>query len=271
MALLTLGLFFSLTGLFFFLFVPIGYSVAPVDITIDSVRRRFEQRLITGERGQKLDVIQKSKDEVVKIAMVSTLGSAGVILVLGFKPLGFWATVLAVVVSILILIGLEFVLQNEFKRWQDSMFDSMPTLVNFIPAFLSVGSITLLQSIKLTIPFLSDPLKSEMWTVWEEINRSGGADEALDNLRRRAKHPLMDTICSRILSLWMGGGQGSDAFSDLSDQIEEIESETVNRATTAKVAYITLLCILGMAAGLLIYGYPGIQVFMNQVTGSFGG
>lgn len=270
MLVLYIGLFISLFILLYLILIPTGiYQTSPAGLTIDAAKRQLENRLIAGNKGIALSVTQKSLNEVIKIALVVGLGLGVLTLVLGLKLVGVFAIPLAIAVTIGGMLLTEQIIQNEFKMWQAKIMEGTPTLVNFVPAFLEIGTITPREALSMTLPFLQEPLKTEVWTALDKINRTGRVQDALTELSGRVKHPVMDAICTRLISAW-DHHVSPDIFDDLTDQIEDMKEIAATQATAAKSGFLALLCVFGLLGACLVFGYPGLQWMSQQMSRGFG-
>lgn len=267
---MALGLFICLFIAFFLLCAPLSeYEVSPVMSAVDAVKKRLLSRYDAGDKKEILKILGRSVKDVIKTGIVTGVGLGFLALILTFKFLGPFSVIPAVVFLIFGILLTDKVLQGEFKRWQSKLADGIPTLVNFMPAFLEIEGVTPREALSHTIAFLPDPLRSEMQPVVNKIARTGRVREATDELARRAKHPLIDAICFRLSAAW-DAKVTSDIFADLSDQVEEAIELSVSRATAAKTGYLALICVLGLIGMMLIFGYPGGKYLLDKLAGGFG-
>lgn len=267
---LTAGLFISVFALLFFLMVPVGeYDVSPATMTIDALRHRIEAMLTKGDRGEKLAIMGRTTGDVIKTGLVAGFGLGLLGGFLTFKFIGVLALAVAVGFFVLGLGLTQMAMGNEFKRWQNKVLASVPTLLNFVPAFLEVGSVTPREALSYTLPLLGEPLRSELWQVVDLIARTGRVQDAFDGLANRVKHPLMDAICFRLSSTW-DTKMTPDIFSDLSDQVDEIREEEIHKATVAKSGFLALICVIGLLGAVMVFGYPGFKFLAVKLSSGFG-
>jgi len=266
---LTAGLFLSLLVALFLLLVPSGvYGTSPAGITVDIARRRLLQKLLEGEKAARLAVIKRAPSDIIKTGLLIGLGLGLLALLLGHHFIGVLAIPLAVGVTIAGIYLAEYGAYNEFKAWQARFFEGMPVLVDFVPAFLEVGSINTREALNLTIPFLPEPLKTEVTTVLDKIRRTNKVKEALDSLASRAKHPVADSVCFRLAANW--NNMQPEMFDDLGDEMVDIQEMSATRATTLKGGMFALIAVVGLLGAFLIYGYPGWQYTKELIGGGFG-
>ncbi|MGB9826314.1 MAG: hypothetical protein ACPLRU_06550 [Desulfofundulus sp.] len=268
--LLGLGLFACLFAAFILLCVSFDdHEVSPAALAVDSVKRRINARLFGGSRSEILAIIGRGARDVLKTGIVTGTGLGLLVFLVFFKfagPLlslvpGFGGVVVGVILT-------GKILENEYRKWQGRLLDGVPTLVNFVPAFLEVEGVTPREALGYTIPFLPEPLRSEMWSAFDKIRRTSRVREAMDVLARKAKHPLVDAICFRLSAAW-DTKITSDIFADLADQVDDIKEMAAARATAAKTGYLALICVLGLVGMMLIYGYPGFKFLMDKLTEGF--
>lgn len=266
---LTAGLFLSLFAVLLLLLVPAGvYGTSPAAITADMVRRRLEEKLLEGEKSARLAVIKRSPGDIIKTGLLIGLGLGFLTLLLGYHFIGMLAIPLAVGVTIIGIYMAEYGAHNEFKSWQSRFFEGMPVLVDFVPAFLEVGSINTREALNLTVPFLPEPLKTEVTTALNKIRRTNKVKEAMDTIASRAKHPVADSVCFRLSANW--NNMQPEMFDDLGDEMEDIQEMAATRATTLKGGMFAMIGVVGLLGALLIYGYPGWLYTKELIGGGFG-
>jgi len=264
------GLFICLLASLYLLLVPTGvYNTSPAGVTIDRARRLLERKLTDGDKASRLAIVKRSTTDIIKTGLYIGLGLGSITLLLGFKYLGFMVVPLAIVITILGIYLAEFATQNEFRAWQAQLFEGVPVMVNFVPAFLEVGSITPREAISLTLPFLPEPLKGEIWSVLDQVKRTGNVEDAFQKLAQRTKHPSLDAICFRISTAWKSRID-PDIFDDLGDEIDDLREMAATRATTLKGGMFAMISVIGLLGGLLIFGYPGLQFMVQKMGGGFG-
>lgn len=267
---MAIGLFICLFAAFFLLCIPLNeYEVSPVTAAVDTVKKRLSNYFAAGDRREVLTILGRSVKDVIKTGIVTGMGLGLLALLISFKFLGPYSALPAVVFLALGILLTGKVLQSEFKRWQNKLLDGIPTLVNFVPAFLEIEGVTPREALTHTVAFLPEPLRSEMWSVISKIKRTARVREATDALARRAKHPLIDAICFRLSAAW-DAKVTSDIFADLADQVEDAIELAVARATAAKTGYLALICVLGLIGMMLIFGYPAGKYLLDKVAGGFG-
>jgi hypothetical protein len=262
--LLSLLLFFDLSLLLLLLFIPNEYGISGASVTLDIVRRKFESRY-SDDKKVKIAVLGRTADDVVKISIIISvfLGILGILF-----TLRRWHWLALVAGAACFMTGFllsQAVVENEFKRWQSMVFNEVPVLINFAPAFLKVGGITLRDAISMTIPFLSSPLREEIWTMLDRIRRTGNVKNALELLADRVKHPAMDAICTRLSAAW-DASPSPDLFADLSDQMQDMEEIAAAGGTAARAGVFALICVLGLAGSVLVFGYPAWIYEMSKMT-----
>lgn len=265
------ALFVCLFAAFFLLCVPFSeYEVSPASAAVDAIKRRIDARLTAGEKGEILSILGRNVKDLVKTGLLAGIGLALLMFLLTFKILGPFSAVLSLTGLIAGVFLTERLLESEYRKWQGRLLDGIPTLVNFVPAFLEVEGVTPREALAHTVPFISEPMKGEMWRAINKISRTGRVREAMDALARKAKHPLVDAICFRLSAAW-DAKITSDIFADLADQIDDVTEMAVQRATTAKTGLMALVCVLGLIGMLLEFGYPGCKFLMNTLTKAFMG
>lgn len=266
----SLILFASLFALFLFLLVPGRYSSSPAAITYDTLRRSVEGHLV-GEKEAKLQILGKTVADVTRSGLFIGLFAG---LLVGVGVSSFVPHWLALTLGIASFAGglalSQAGLNIEFQRWQARVFADVPNLVSFAPSFLQVGGITLRDSIAMTVPFLTGPLKDELWIAIDKVKRTGNTRDAFDELAARIDHPCMNSICLRISTAW-DASPSPDLFADLSDQLQDVEELAAAGATAGKAGMLALTCVLGLFGSMIVIGYPMWIYLSLQMSRGFGG
>ena len=267
---LCIALFISLFVLMYLLIVPTGvYATSPTRVTMDRARRFIEKKLTEGDKASRLAVVNRSAADIIKTGLFIGFCLGLVTLIASFKFIGVLAIPLSIAAMLAGIFLAEFAAQNEFRAWQARLFEGVPVMVNFIPAFLEVGSIIPREAISMTIPFLPEPLKSEVWAALDKIKRTGDAGEAFDMLAKRARNPVLEAICFRMATAWKSRVEPS-IFDDLSEDIDDVREMAATRATTIKGGMFAMISVLGLLGALLVFGYPGLQIMLKNMGGGFG-
>ena len=264
-----LGLLFStLFALLLLLIVP-GDDAAPVAVTADYINRYLAQRLLPEENRPRLAIVGRKEQDIVKAGILSGTFFGLVGFLIMFKRLHWLAILVGIALFFAGLMLVRIVSDNEFKKWQAGVFEAVPDIVSFVPAFLKTGAITLKGAISMTLPFLTGPLKDEIWMTIDKISRTGNARTAFGELSGRIGHPCMDAICLRLSTAW-DASPSPEIFDDLSDQIQDIEETAAARSTAGKSGMFTLICVLGMLGAMMVYGYPTWIYMAGRLTAVFG-
>lgn len=261
-------LFLSLFSLFLLLCVPGSYQASPAAAAVDAVKRNLDIYFTSGHTGEVLKRIGRSTAEVVRTGIVTGLGLALIVVLLTASALGPFAALLIPVSLAAGIFLTHLVVQNEYRRWQQGIAIGVPLLVDFVPAFLEVEGVTPREALAYSLSFIPGTLKREMEGVIDRIRRTGRVKEAMDGLAAKAENPVVDAVCFRLAAGWDTGIK-ADIFDDLADQLEAMNELAISRATAAKTGYLALICVLGLAGMLLIYGYPGWQYLMQQMSEAF--
>ncbi len=262
---LSLLLFVTLAALLLAVFYAREYEVSPATAVYDEAKARLGKYFFRAGREELYGLVGRDPWKTAKTGAVT--GAAFGLLaaaVVGGSPVALAAVPVFVLGGILLFdawIGLEY------DRWRGALFDGIPTLVHFFPSFLETGAITPRRAMELTVPFLPEPLRSEMAKAVHQVGRTGCV-EALSDLARKAKHPVVDAVCFRLQASWDVGVR-PDVFADLDDQIRNMEEVAAARATAAKSGLIALLCVVGLIGAALEFGYPAWKYFTRTMGGMF--
>lgn len=266
-----IGLFVSLFAALCFIFVPgREFDVSPATVISDKVKSRAQAYLTMGSKQNLYAILNYSPPEIMKkcFTVGGMLGLLGFIAGLKFSV--FVALIIASVVFVSGFLFVEFLFKNEYTRWKDGMNEGIPTLVNFMPSFLEVPSITPREALIQTITFLPEPLRTELFLVANRISRTGQAREALKEFAEKADDSLVDAICFRLSSSW-DTSIGPDIFADLGDQIQDKMELSVSKNTSQKGGLMALVCVLSLVGALLIFGFPGFMYLASKIGGGIGG
>ncbi len=269
MTLILPGLLFASLLTFLLLVLVPGEDAAPASVTLDYVRRSFMNRY-AGDRSTKLAILGKTTGDAFRFSLAVSIAAG----LLGFLPAFFKWRWLALIVGVAFFVSgfllSQHAVKNEFKKWQARVFGDVPTLISFAPSFLRVGGITLRDAISMTVPFLSGPLRDEVWTALDRIRRTGHTRDAFDELAERVDHPVMDAICLRLSTAW-DASPSPGMFDDLSDQMQDMEEIDAAGATAGKAGMLALICVLSLLGAVLVFGYPAGQYLMAKMSMGFGG
>lgn len=262
--LLALLLFIALAVLFLVFAYAGEYGTSPAVALYDAVKSAFFRYLYRGDREEIYRITGSDPSRVAKYGLFigAAVGLAVALLMDG--------TVSFLLVPFFAMGGLllfDAAAGVEYNRWREKIFDGIPSLVHFFPSFLETGAITPRRAMELTVPFLPEPLRSEMAKAVHQLSRTGRV-EALSELSQKAKNPVVDAICFRLQATWDVGVR-PDVFADLDDQIKNMEEIAAARATAARSGLAALLCLVALVGLGLEIGYPAWQYFVNTMGGMF--
>lgn len=270
---LIIPLFLSLFAFFILIFVPLNkYEATPADATVEAIRGKLENIFTSGDKGEKLSIINKSKEEVMRLAVIVGAGTGLLVFITAYILLR-QISVLAVSISLIfIVIGIyitQLVIENEFKSWQEELVLGLKPFTGFFPVYAHLGVLTRAECIKYTLEFVSEPLKTELEKVLEYYGRTGKIERALDNLAQRSKHPLVDAVCFRLKITWNNKVE-PDIFDDLSEELRNEKEKASGRKTLMKTALLSGIAMLALLGIVPVGGYVAYRIFIEQVTRGFG-
>jgi len=267
----SVGLVIALFAVTYTLLSPGEYAPSPAGLAAGTFREKLKARFTAGDRQKMYAILGKTPAEVMKVGLIVGGGTGLVVLLAGLKFIGIFAVVPALLFSLLGLFAADTAFRNEYRQWQASLYNGVSVFVNLMPSFLETGAIIPREAMSLTLPFLPEPFRSEMWKVVDYIVRTGKVKEAMDEFARRASHPVVDAICFRLSVVRDANAMVSpDVFADLNDQIQEMTEKAAARATAAKSGLLALVCVIGLLGAGLIFGYPGIKYLFSTMGGVFG-
>lgn len=260
-----LGVFACAAALLLALALPGEWSPSPAALAAGSLRRKIYGWLLRGDRALAYELAGRSPEEVLKRAAVLGPALGALVLALCWRVLGALSLLPALALAAAVLVALDAAVANECRRWRERLADGVPALVAFVPAFLETGVITPRRALEAALPFLPEPLRSELGRALGPLARKGSL-EALDELRKRAADPLVDAVCFRLKAGW-DAGIGPDVFEDLAEQIRNAQEVAAARATAARGGLLALVCVVGLLGAALVFGYPA----WKHIAGTMGG
>lgn len=262
-------LFATLAVLMYLILSKDEYAISPAGTVIEKARLNIEAYLTSGNKKLIYDVLGKKPSEVIKIGFITGGGLGFLTVFICAKFIGLFALLPGLLLFATGFVLADLVFQNEYRRWQSGIFEGVPNLVNFMPSFLEVGGIiTPREALSLTIPFISQPLQSEMKRVVDKIERTGRVKEAFDEFAERTKHPVIDAICFRLSASW-DAKITPDIFEDLNDQIKDLAELEAANATAKKGGLLALLCVVGLIGAAFVFGFPAVKYLFSSLGGVF--
>ncbi|MGS0763171.1 hypothetical protein [Syntrophomonas curvata] len=245
----------------------VGMTMA--EITVDNVRTSILRKLNSNGRWEKLNNIQKNAEDFLKRAfIVGILGGALLFLVtLGYLgPYSIVFLLTGIAASVLIA---EAAINNAYQVWQVNMVQGIPALIDFLPSFLETPGITTRAALEYTIPFIPGPLREELNKTLEVIKRTGNARRELMLLSSRVRHPVVEAVCTRLATTW-DATINPDLFSDLREEVANVQEMAAARATTKKKGLFVVVVLVGILGMGLLAGFPIISNILNSVSSGFG-
>jgi len=242
------------------------------EITVDNVRSAMIESIERKGRKDKAEIIGQKVEDIFKIAVQVGLLAGGIItitMLIVFK-LGILSVVFILLGAAGSVIIAKITIETNFKKWQDKMVDGFATgVVEFLPSFLETPSITTRAALEYTIPFLKEPLRSEMAkTVWE-IQRTGNAKKELVDMSDRVKHHLVRAICYRLSATWDTSIDPS-LFQDIQQGVNNVREMAAAKVTAKKKVMFAGVAALGLFGLLLLIGIPLIIKMGGQMASGFG-
>jgi len=245
----------------------IGMTMA--EITVDNVRTGILRKLNSNGRWEKLNNIKKNAEDFLKRAfIVGILGGALLCLAtLGY--LGPYSMVFLLIGAAASVLIAEAAINNAYQKWQLDMVQGIPALIDFLPSFLETPGITTRAALEYTIPFIPGPLRGEFGNTISAVKRTGNARRELMLLSARVRHPVMEAVCTRLATTW-DAAITPDLFSDLREEVANVQEMAAARATTKKKGLFVVVVLIGILGMGLLAGFPVISNVLNSVSSSFG-
>lgn len=243
-------------------------KLSPAGVTASILKKKALSHLTAGDKRKTYEVLGKTPEEILKVGVLVGCSLGFFTLFIGYKFMGVFALAAATIIFMSGILIADMVFQNDYRQWQTKLFDGVPVLVSFMPSFLEVGGVvTPREAMKLTLPFLTEPLNSEMSAVVNQVSLTAKVKQALDDLARRASNPVVDAICFRLSAAW-DTRITPDVFADLNDQINDMAEMAAASTTASKGGLLALVCVIGLLGGALIFGYPGIKYLFSSLGGA---
>lgn len=262
-----LVLLVSIFLLLYYVFVPDKYGYSTAEAYKEMLLNKLQK--FVAPDAHVLRMIEKTPEKVVRESLTAgfLFGLAGAILaVVIFREFNA-LVVLMTLVSFLVGIAVGRLGTDQvYKQWQGRLLEGVPTFVEFFPAFCEIGGITNTESLRLTLDFLPEPFRTEMWRVYDRIIRTGEVKEAFDIMAARSRHPYIDSICLRLSNAW-NSKINPDIFDDLSDEIVYIKREAAQSRTIQNKASLALVAVIGSVALITLFGYPAWVYISSSFTG----
>lgn len=273
-----IGLFGALFWFMYLLLTPRDkFDITPMGLTTDFIKRKLENFYTSGERAEKLTIISRSPTEAIKYAVIVGLSLGVIGWSLSYIMLkridvvapGFMATLIAAGVFLIGLFTVRTLLELEFKQWQSELILGLSAFFNFMSSFLEVGVLTVNECLARTVPFLPEPLRSEMQVVVDKFNRDGNAMEALERFAEKAKHPLIDATCYRLRVAWDSRVE-PNMFEDLAEAMENEREKVLATATLLKKVQAMAIMGIALIGALPVWGYPIGKLLLKKITEGLG-
>lgn len=258
------------TALYVFLGVEQTVGMTVAETTVDSIRTQILSRLNQGGKEKKLEIMKRTADEYLKKALIVGIMIGLIFTLPGLFFLGIPALLFLFIGLALSVLIAEISINATYQKWQDSILEGLPVLIDFLPAFLETSSITPRQALENTIPFLPKTLADELKIVVDNIKRTGNAKDELTKLAARVQHPTMDAVCRRLAITW-DAAVTSDLFTDLREEISILEENAAARETAKKKSMFVVVTLIGMFGLILLAGVPVLDYILTLMTESFGG
>ncbi|MGB9887998.1 MAG: hypothetical protein ACPLRW_13540 [Moorellales bacterium] len=265
---LTVALFASLLAAFWLLFVGEGESPSPAALAADALKRRLAGFFAAGGREELLAIAGRTVGDAVRTGLLAGAGLGLVGGLLGGLLAGLWGALAAPAFFLAGVALARLAAENEYRRWRDRAVAGLPDLVSFVPAFLEVSAVTPREALTHAADFISEPLRSEIVGMLGPLKRRGDVEGAFERLKSRVRHPLCDAVATRLAAAW-DARVTPDMFADLADQVRDAVELAAARATAAKAGLLALVCVLGMAGTMLVFGWPGVQYLLTRLGEGF--
>lgn len=245
----------------------IGMSMA--EITVDNVRSSILHRLNADGRWEKLKNIQKNADEFLKKSLIVGGLGGGLIFILTLGVLGPYSIVFLLAGLAASILIAEAAINHEYKTWQLDMVEGIPAIIDFLPSFLETPGISTRTAMEYTIPFINGPLRGELRKAVDTIKRTGNARRELMMLSARVRHPVMEAVCTRLATTW-DATITPDLFSDLREEVANVQEMAAARATSKKKGLFVLVVLVGILGMGLLAGFPVLANVLDSISSGFG-
>lgn len=245
----------------------VGMSMAA--ITADNVRTSILKRIRADGRWEKLRNLQKGPDEYLKKALIISFLTGAFLFLITLNALGMYSMAFFIAGIAGTVFIAEAFINYEYKEWQQKMIEGIPGLIDFLPSFLETPGITTRAALEYTIPFIPEPLRSEFIKTLNSIKRTGDARKELMYLSARVRLPIMEAVCTRLATTW-DTTISADLFSDLREEIINIQEMAAAKATTKKKGMLVLVILIGILGVVLLMGFPILNNVLDSISSGFG-
>ncbi len=238
------------------------------EITVDNVRSSMLRRINSDGRQEKLSNLEKNAGDFLKKAFIVGGAGGSLLFMISLGYFGIYSIAFLLIGIAASVLVAEASINYEYNRWQQNMVEGVPGLIDFLPSFLETPGITTRAALEYTIPFIPEPLKSEFIKTLNIIKRTGNAKKELMYLSARVRHPVMEAVCIR-LATW-DTVISPDLFSDLREEVANVQEMAAARATTKKKGMFVLVILLGIVGMILLLGFPILLNIFNSISSGFG-
>ncbi|MEG6512406.1 hypothetical protein V6C32_10830 [Desulforamulus ruminis] len=254
-----IGLMASLFGLNYLILVPNEVGTTTLAVTTDKTRRKIQQFYTQGEGQHQLTVLNKTPQDLLKTTLLVGSFLSFLAVIVAYKLLGLFSLILAVPAFFFGMIITRNDLKLKFAAWQMEMRKGLSSLLEFMRAFLKLEGVTTKEALNQSIKNLPNPLKSELEKTMKSLAESGDPKAAFDDLADKVKDRMFYAVCFRLGVGW-NSRITPEMCDDLIDQIENDKDIQSTKTSVNKSAVFSGLCMLGVLALVIIYGYPAAKL-----------
>lgn len=245
------------------------YELTPATIAADIARQRLREFFTSGDNLEKLSIINRTPEMVMKYAINFGLGLGLLVAFFTFKYAGILSLLLGIGAALLGIFLTRHIIEKEFEQWQAGLLLGISPLASFMPAYLQLDVLVVSEALAYTSRFLPQPFKGEIEAVLNRFNRDGQVHEALDQLAYKARHPIIDAVCYRLAMAWDYRAD-PDLFKDLVETIEIEKEKAAGKITNQKIVVQMAMVGIALVGIIPIFGYPGIMILKKMVDGGVG-
>lgn len=263
-------LFICIFVVMYSVFVSPSGDLSIAETTVDVVRSKLIEYLERGEHRKIIETMKLDTGAMLKKGFIIGVLIGILLLLLTIHAMGSLSLSMFFVGMILGILAVDMSIRRSYREWRQNMAMGIPSLIDFLPAFLEIKGMTVFSALKSTLSFIPEPLKSEIGYTVTRIGNTGDYAGALNRLSARINDPVLGAVCARLSATWESE-VSPDLFLDLSQDIEGIRELIAAKATVIQKVVFVVVSIVGLIGLIFLAGYPAM-IYLEKVVGkSFGG
>jgi len=263
-------LFVSVFVFMYSIFVSPSGDLSIAETAVDVIRSRLIEYLERSEHRKIIEMMNLDTRQILKQGFILGILTSLFLFIVTIRFLGAFALVMLFIGMAFGIFIVDANIKRSYKEWRQNIAMGIPALIDFLPAFLEVRGMTVFAALKNTIPFVPEPLRSELDRAVTRIENTGDFAGALNFLSARVNDPVLNAVCTRLSATWESE-VSPDLFLDLHQDIENIRELMAAKATVRQKVLFVVVSIIGLIGLVLLAGYPAVVYLEKMVSKTFGG